>query len=200
MKKIFCSALLLLAVGTGCTKKDNVVTNNNTVKPSVEPFVINGLTNFTLTNDFLTYQAETLNVQYMDSAQELVTLDVSGFPAGISFDSSQFQSSGYPSFSTILTVLDTFAEGIAPGTYPITLRATTASGKARSYTINLKVLPVPSIFTGLYDSCTYSYVGTPVTFRDSIYFDGSIRNKVCSIISAVPAKRLMACLTPAVLS
>jgi hypothetical protein len=167
--------LLITASITCCRKKDETVNNYTTVGSSQPSFAINGINDITFVNDITYENTLSLTVQYLDSAQENVTLSLSGLPSGINIDTTWINS-GIPTFSTTLTVFDTSANGTTPGIYPLTLTATTVSGKVKTYPFNLKIQGMPTVFLGRYNNCTSGCSGG--TYTDSIYADASVPNKV----------------------
>lgn len=173
-----CFLVLLCILFFSC-HKTKTTTNNTTiiVAPTQPAFAINGLTDITFTNNFFTTTTLNLTVQYLDSAQENVTLSLSGLPAGLALDTTWI-SSGIPTFSTRLSLFDTMlAGGAVPGSYPLKLTATTLSGKQKVYSFNLKIQPRPTSFLGKYDSC-HLYCGAGGTYSDSVYADPSVANKI----------------------
>lgn len=177
MKRFYAVLLLLVLGAFSCTKSKTTVNNYTSLPGGNTPaFSVNGLSDITLTNLFSHSYTLYINVTYQDSAQENVTLSLSGLPQGITMDTSWIHS-GIPSFNTSITFYDTTAAGATPGTYPITLTATTASGNKKFYTVNLNVLPMPTQFLGSYDSC-FLYCGPTQMYSDSVYLDASIPNKI----------------------
>ena len=175
MRKII---FILLATGAflSCTKKYNT-TNNYYVTPApAQPaFLVEGISNISLINDISTSAVLNITVQYEDSAQENVTLSVSGLPAGVVIDTG-WVSRGIPTFSTVLTVYDTTALGAVPGKYTLNLAATTASGKKKSYPFALTISTVPTAFFGKYAACSSTCTGT--AYSDSVYADPTTANRV----------------------
>ena len=170
--------LLFIVIGAfaSCLKKDNVV-NNYTTAGSVQPaFAVYGISDMLFVNDASYGNMLNLTVQYLDSVQENVTLSLAGMPPGITMDTTWINS-GIPTFTTTLNLFDTNATGVTPGSYPVTLTATTASGKKKNYPFNLKVAAMPTGFLGKYNTCTTSCGGV-VNYSDSIYVDASVPNKV----------------------
>ena len=175
MKKTFfllaCSAITIAS----CTKKDTTTNYYGSGQP---PFIIDGISNIVLTNGSTVNAALYLSVQYTDSAQEGVTLSLSALPTGITIDTS-WTTYGIPSFNSTLTFYDTSAAGATPGTYPMTLTATSASSK-KIFSFNLKVLAAPpctSYVVGKYYNCSSS-CGSGTFYTDSIYADPSVANKI----------------------
>ena len=174
MKKIS----LLLATATmsilSCTK---TTTNNNNYGSSQPPFIVNGLTDVTLRNGSIEESYLYLTMQYTDSSQEPVTLSLSALPTGIAMDTTWI-TTGTPTFSSNLTLYDTSAAGANPGTYPMTLTATSASTK-KTFPFNIKVLPpapCTGSMVGKYINC-YSCTSTSA-YSDSVYADPTVVNKV----------------------
>jgi hypothetical protein len=122
-----------------------------------------------------------LNVNYVaqsNAAQELVTLSVSGLPAGITMDTTWI-TTGYPSFATTLTLYDTTAAGASIGSYIVTLTVTGASTGKKTFPFTLKISNAPpctSTIVGKYYNCYTICTGIP--FTDSVYNDPTTPNKV----------------------
>jgi len=159
-----------------CRKRDEVVNNYTTIGSSQPAFAINGISDLAFINEVNYGAVLSLTVQYMDSAQENVTLGLTGLPTGITYDTTWINS-GIPTFSTTLSVFDTMGAGVTPGIYPVKLTATTISGRTRSYPFNIKVQGMPTAFLGKYTTCSYFCTPTSV-YSDSLYVDASVPNKV----------------------
>ncbi len=170
--KILLFALLVTGFAS-CTKVDNNTTGK--LVQAQPAFIVNGITDLTMVNNYTYSTSLYLTVQYVDSAQQAVTLSVSALPAGVLMDTS-FQSSGYPNFSTYLVLYDSSAAGATPGTYPVVITATTASGEKKLYTFNLKVLAHPTSYLGKYNNCI-PFCGS-ANYTDSVYADLSVSNKI----------------------
>ena len=168
---LFAFAAILVS---SCTKVDNHTTGP-LVLPQ-PPFIINGITDMTVINNYGVSASLYLTVQYEDSAQQNVTLSLSGIPSGIMIDTT-WQKTGYPTFTTLFTLYDTTSAGAAPGSYPLTLTATMASGEAKTYNFKLKVLPRPTSYLGKYNNCNLFCGGTS-NYADSVYADPSVANKI----------------------
>jgi hypothetical protein len=178
MKRIHLIIAMAACAALSCTKTKTTTNTTTTILSPTQPaFVINGINDITFTNNFNTTAILNITVQYLDSAQESVHLAVTGLPAGIEMD-TMWVNNGIPTFSTHIGLYDTInAGGAAPGTYPLTLTATTTSGKKKTYPFNLRVLPMPTAFLGKYNTC-YSYCGGTGTYSDSVYADPGIVNKI----------------------
>ena len=174
-------AYLLLVVAiiaiSACTKT-NTTTNNYIPPANGQPaFAVYGITDQTFVNYFTTNGTMDLTVKYLDSAQERVTLSVSGLPGDVTIDTTWVHS-GIPTFSTQLSLYDTSSTGAAtPGIYPVMVIATTASGKAKEYTFNLTIKPLPSSVLGKYTNC-YAYCDSTLHYTDSLYVDAAVPNKI----------------------
>ena len=178
MKNIYLFIALIVLFALSCTKTKTTV-NNYTVHAtnSLPAFAVNGITDITFTTDFNVTASLNLTVEHLDSAQENVTLSLSGLPAGVVMD-TLWVHSGFPTYSTTLSLFDTgIVGGDVPGTYPLTLTAVTTSGKQKSFAFNLKVNPMPTGFLGKYNNC-HSYCGTSMDYTDSVYMDPVIVNKI----------------------
>jgi hypothetical protein len=175
MKKLFL-LFAIAAVGLWACKKGDTV---NVYTGSMPAFIVTGITDVNLQNSGTIEAFLELSVQYEDSTQQQVTLSLSALPAGIALDST-WQKSGYPTFSTSLVFYDTTSAGATPGTYPMTLTATTASGAKKTYTFNIKVkaqTPCTTFFLGKYTNCQDLCVSSS-NYTDSIYNDPTVVNKV----------------------
>ena len=172
MKKglLVLAATFLIA---GCQKKDQTVNNYNTggAQPA---FAVNGITDVSFVSQVDYVSTLSLSVQYLDSAQENVSLSLNGLPSGIVIDTTWINS-GIPTFSTTLNIYDTVV--VSPGSYPVTLTATTTSGKTKNYPFNIRVQPMPSGFLGKYNTCNTSCGGSTI-YTDSLYVDPLVQNKV----------------------
>ncbi len=170
--------MIFMIILVSCKKSGT--TNNITIVNSngIPSFVVEGLTNITLTNNTSGYVYESITIQYEDSAQEMVTLSLSGVPAGITTDTT-WQASGYPTFSTTIVFYDTTAAGATPGTYPLTLNVTSPSKGTRSFAFKLTVKnppPCTSTVTRNYVNCqNCTSVGY---YSDSVYADATVFNKI----------------------
>ncbi len=172
---------LFLAFWTMCLlscRKPRVTNNYYTPATSHSPaFVVNGITDVSFTNNFSVFAMLNLTVEHVDSVQEYTTLSVSGLPAGVIIDTNWVHS-GIPTFATTLYLYDTgVVGGAAPGNYPVTLTATTTSGKQKSFTFNVRVKPMPTGFLGKYTNC-FRYCSTTENYQDSVYLDPVVVNKV----------------------
>lgn len=173
MKELILAFVAAITLLSSCTKVDN-----NTTGSLVQPkaaFIVNGITDLTMVNNYTYSTSLYLTVQYVDSAQQAVSLSVSALPAGVLMDTT-WQSSGYPNFSTYLVLYDSSATGAIPGSYPVTVTATTSSGEKKSYTFNLKVLPHPTSYLGKYNNCIL-FCGS-ANYADSVYADPSVSKKI----------------------
>ena len=178
MKKILSLAVVFMIILVSCKK--NGTTNNITIVNTngIPAFIVNGLTNETMVNYSGAYVYMPITVQYEDSAQEMVTLSVSGLPAGIAMDTS-WQSNGYPTFSTNLTLYDTTSAGATPGDYPITLSVTSPSRGTKVFTFKLTIKnppPCTSTVAKNYTNCQNCSSGGYYT--DSVYADATVPNKI----------------------
>ncbi len=149
--------------------------------PAKPDYVIDGIHDISLVNNGSSYISVPFTVTYVEesnAAQELVTLSLSGLPAGITIDPNWIKT-GYPTFSTAFSLYDTTAAGAVSGTYPLTLTATGASTGKRTFTINLNLTDPPACTAGLvgkYNNCYNSCSGT--YYKDSVYADPAVHNKL----------------------
>jgi hypothetical protein len=178
MKNLYLFPALILMALVSCNK--GKTTTNNYITPVNNPqpsFAINGITDITFTNNFTVTATLDLTIQHLDSAQENVSLALTGMPIGIIMDNNWVHS-GIPTYYTSLSLFDTsVAGGVTPGTYPLTLTATSASGGNKTYTFNLKIQAMPTGFFGKYNTC-YAYCGSTTTYTDSVYADAIVVNKI----------------------
>ncbi len=178
MKRTFLfMCLAVIAMGSCKKKSDN--TTVTPVVPVLPTYTVDGIHDIVMSPSDMSMAILTMpiTVQFQDSFQKQVTLSLSGVPAGIAIDTT-WSTTGYPTFSTMLTFYDTATISAAVGTYPLTLTATGAAG-TKTFTFNLKVLPANSCadyIPGAYSSCSRSCISGP-GYADSIYEDFSVKNK-----------------------
>jgi hypothetical protein len=142
MKKI-TYALLLAAIAAlpSCKKSHTLVTV--VVPNTVATYTVDGLTDVVLEK----YTSSSTSIvpvtfSYHDSAQEAITVSISGVPK--SFDiytnagSSRYTGpwTGIPTFTIPLTFTINSAT-YTPGQYPIALTCISASGKMKTFTFNV---------------------------------------------------------------
>jgi hypothetical protein len=177
MKKILSLALIFMVVLASCKKSGT--TNNITIVNSsgIPAFIVSGLANETMVNNATGNVYIPITVQYEDSAQEMVSLAVTGLPAGIVMDTT-WQSSGYPTFSTELVLYDTTAAGATPGVYPITLSVTSASRGTKAFTFQLTIKNPPPCTSAVTKNYTNCQNCNYVSFTDSVYADATVENKI----------------------
>jgi len=178
MKKILSLAVVFMIILVSCKK--NGTTNNITIvnTNNIPAFIVNGLSNITMTNNSGGYAYIPVTIQYEDSAQEMVTLSLSGLPAGIAMDTT-WQTSGYPTFSTTITLYDTTAAGATPGAYPLVLNVTSPTKGTKSFTFKLTIKnppPCTSTVARNYTNCTSC--SAPGYYSDSVYADPTVVNKI----------------------
>jgi len=174
MKKYFPLLVLAFALTSSC-KKTSSTSNNNVDTTVIKPsFLVNGIEDVTLTSYTNFYTIMNISVQYQDSAQQSVALSYSGFPAGVGVDSGA-SLSGIPTYTVGLSIIDT---GAKPGTYPITITATSTSGSTKKYSFNLNILPMPTVFLGKYTNCISPCTNTGSPYTDSMYADATVGNKI----------------------
>jgi len=171
MKKTCSLLALMVIVLASCTKN----TNNYYSSGDKPAFIVQGLSDITLINNYQTYTTMSLSIAYQDSAQQSVTLSITGLPSGITLDTTWVKE-GLPTFNTYLNIFDTTLAGATPGNYKLAFNVTTASGQVRSYPFTLKVLPAPTAYLGKYTNCTNACAGA--TYTDSVYADPSNANKI----------------------
>lgn len=178
MKKLFlpivssCLAVILLF---GCKK--SLTTNNYISRDTLSAYTFEGIGDITLSTD-IQFVTRDLTIKYTDSAQQLVHLSFAGLPAGITIG-NEFNSVGYPTFTTRLKLYDTaLLQPAEVGDYPVTFNIRSSSGQLKSYPFTLHVLQ-PS------DSCLTDYIKIYPTcdngvssWADTVTADGTIPNKI----------------------
>lgn len=168
--------LSLFFLASGCTKHNNVVINNNTYNYDATPaYVVLGLHDLEFINGFTSLTDLGITIKYMDSAQQTVSLSLSEPPAGISVDSNWIRS-GVPTYKTNLRFRST-TPTMPPGSYPMTLTATNASGQQKTFNFNINVRPIPGHLMGKYTDCRIYCSGT-TEYTDSLYLDATEPNKI----------------------
>ncbi len=165
---------LALTTALSCKKTTN---NTTTLAPAQPSFIVTGVSDLQMQNSVLQYAGMNITVQYSDSAQETVTLSLSALPPGIAMDST-WVSSGIPTYYTMLTLFDTTLASAIPGNYPMTLKATTASGKVKSYSFNLKVKAAPDCAGGFTGSYSVASDCLTTSYHDSVTADATVPNKI----------------------
>ncbi|MCD6012053.1 MAG: hypothetical protein K0Q79_1915 [Flavipsychrobacter sp.] len=157
MKKLLFFLVVLFVVAYSCKKKTTPFTFN-----------VNNIADMTISSDTTVYFP--VQVVLLTGAQETVTLAISGLPTGVTAVPST--ASGIPTFTTTFTLTCNHA---IPGTYKITVTATSPSGGAKKYDFNMTVVQsncVPRM-TGSYsgtDACTsgpYTYTATATSSSTS---------------------------------
>ena len=144
MKKLALITATLLLFISSCTKirKDRDTDQDN--------IRVNGITDVSLlVNDETQLNVEIL---YVNSEQERVTLALENIPSGITGSISN--KAGIPSFNTTLNFKNTSA---APGLYPVTLVATGEKSGRHAYTFNVRVVGCTEALVRTYfvtDNCT----------------------------------------------
>jgi hypothetical protein len=147
MKKyilLFVAGATLLSA---CSKGTNSTTNNTTVVPtSVLAYSVDGVHDVILQKDGTTYLPLTVN--YHDSLQQLVTVNITGQPKFVDvyayYTGSPYNVSaegpwtGTPTFSIPLAVNSFYNDtSYVAGTYPLTLTATGMFSGTRVIKFNL---------------------------------------------------------------
>jgi hypothetical protein len=173
MKKCALFAILCLLIAS-CTKK----TDNYYANPTPS-FAVSGLQDIRLEPNAITSASLNLTFQYFDSTQGVISLSLSGLPAGVNLDTNAILS-GTPTFSTTLTFFDTSTSiQVAAGTYPITLTCYSSVVPEKIFTFNLIILPAQSLTAsviGKYGNSLNSCTG--ISYADSVYADASVVNKI----------------------
>jgi hypothetical protein len=173
---ILLCLLALLSASCKKTKESTIINNIGTGKPT---FAVYGVSDMLLINNSLYNSTITrqLTVQYLDSAQQSVTLSLSPLPAGVILDSTNWTASGIPTFDTYFILHDTTAAGAVPGAYPMVITATPSSGQARQYGFILRIQGHATDFLRKFESCAATcLVGQQ--YSDSVFADPVIRNKI----------------------
>jgi uncharacterized membrane protein len=122
---------------------------NLTVSSTAVPFnyTVNGVNNVSVQQGNSGTLA--LAVKTLAGTPEAVNLSLTGLPAGATSNFSA--ASGTPDFNSTLTINTT--NSVATGTYPLTLKSTSASTTAKTFTFNLVV-------TGTTSDCAQGAAGT----------------------------------------
>jgi hypothetical protein len=176
-KSILALTILFVCAFTGCYK--NTYNTNNIPVEHQPAFIVQGLQDIDFV-PFRGYNSLNLTIEYRDSIQERVNLELSPLPAGVSITDGWVKA-GYPTFESQLTFIatDTLFPP-APGNYPITLKATGAITGTKRYTFYMNIADPDTcakfLFRG-FDSCVVVVGGGPA-YADSIYQDKNIKNKV----------------------
>ncbi len=130
--------LTALVIGFASCKKDE----NNYYGPYTPPYHVEGVHDLTLqkrSNGFPGSAWLNFSVVYENSEQEKITLSLQGLPSGLHY--MMDDSSGYPSFSTYASFIDSSA---AVGDYTVKLVAKGSVSGKREFPFNVHVLPAPS--------------------------------------------------------
>lgn len=174
MKKSLLLCGIAAITLASCTKN----TTNNTIIAPLPAYTVNGIHDITLVNGSSYGSSMPITVQYSDSAQQVVSLALSPLPTGITMDSTWI-TSGIPTFTTTLNVLDTTLDGATPGTYPMTLTVTGANAVKRTYPFNIRVVaetPCSEYIVGHYTYCNSGC--SMMSYTDSVYADPSVPNRI----------------------
>jgi len=142
-------------------------------------FIVNGITDVTLINGTSYHFSMPLTVQYNDSAQETVTLSVSGLPAGFTMDTTWVHR-GIPTYNTALSVSDTLLAGYTPGTYPVIITATGSQTGTKTYQFNINVVSPASCASSsnVLGTFTHCYACGGNQYTDNVTADPDITNKI----------------------
>ncbi|PZF72490.1 hypothetical protein [Taibaiella soli] len=137
MKK---SYLLPLVVSIGlfsCTKSGTDTTSGTGANTNKTSYKVNGVVDVSIQNnpDSNTSVTTLTITDTLKSAQK-ITLSLDGLPNGVS--GSLSNTSGYPTYSTVLTFVDTNA---TPGVYPVKLNCEGSVSGKTTYTIDLTIRP-----------------------------------------------------------
>jgi hypothetical protein len=185
MKKTLLLFAFAVVAFASCTKTTNNTTNKTIIDtmvtgPSLPAFTVGGIHDITFVNGSVMETMIGITVQYADSAQETVTLSLSALPQGITKDTTNWITSGIPTYTTELLLLDTTQAGAALGTFPMTLTATGSLTGAKTFPFNIKIVPQPpcsAFLLGKYLNCSSS-CGLGGLYTDSVYADPNVVNKI----------------------
>jgi hypothetical protein len=168
--------IALLSASCKKTKESTIVNNIGTGKPT---FALNGISDMLLINNspYNSTITRQLTVQYLDSAQQAVTLSLSPLPEGVILDSTNWTASGIPTFDTYFILHDTTAAGAVPGAYPMVITATPSSGEARHYEFTLRIQGHATDFLRKFESCTANCL-LGQQYSDIFFADPVVRNKI----------------------
>lgn len=179
------AAFAIAASLASCSKSDN----NDSLPTNYKIDGIHDVTVQPLVNPNTYFS---VNVSYVGTVQERVSLSLEGVPSGC--DGNISVTGGYPTFASAISFSDTSA---LPGTYPIKLVCEGSKSGKKSYDFNLVIKPEPDfgvVYIGTYpnssNSCVYNghYTAT-VTASDKINkiylnnFDNS-GNTIYALVSA----------------
>ena len=140
-----------------CKKGSNLTTNitNNTLIPtSVAAFSVDGIQDVTI-NNYVTSSyliSMPITIEYHDSAQQNVTVSISGAPSFIFCGTSSIEPNGniisrgpwtgVPTFTIPIEIysIATFSGHYASGTYPITVTCAGTLSGTKTFTFNITAL------------------------------------------------------------
>lgn len=170
LKRTTLLIAILAIVFSGCTKR--YYDSNN---PYTPPYHIDGINDLTLMkSSFPAQTAMFLNVSYMNSRQERLTLSFENVPQGLHYEISN--PTGYPSFSSQVIFTDS---NTAIGTYTVKLVAKGDSSGRNVYPFTITVLPVPDCtadWTGNFLSTNGCISGG--SFTESVTASSAISNRI----------------------
>ena len=137
-----------------CKKGSNLTTNitNNTLVPtSVAAFSVDGIQDVTINNNYQVSMP--ITIEYHDSAQQTVTISISGTPSFIFCGTSSITAlgniisrgpwRGVPTFTIpfeIYSIATFSGPYYAPGTYPITVTCAGTLSGTKTFTFNIIAL------------------------------------------------------------
>ncbi|RYD57851.1 MAG: hypothetical protein EOP56_06125 [Sphingobacteriales bacterium] len=179
MKKTLIVAFFASLLFSACSKSDNNSNDPNNNGNNVNPvdtamnYIINGLGDVVMESTDTSYM--TLTVSLEKGIQQKVALTVSGLPENAHANLST--QTGIPTFTSLLTLE---AKNVKPGSYPIKVTGTSATGTEKSYDLNLKINEKPldpafacikdleGDYQGSYNGKTYAINITRNTDRQTI--------------------------------
>lgn len=169
---LFC-ALILTAV-SACKKEDD----DDLSVPYVPPYRVSGVVDFSMQK--YSFGAELYEMyvalEYENGEQERVTLSLENVPSGLK--DSLFVSSGYPSFSSYITFVDS---GVAEGVYTLKLITQGEKSGRREFPFTITILGVPdctSPLTGAYNN-SYSFcTGSGGNYSVNVQPAPSVQNRL----------------------
>jgi hypothetical protein len=132
MKKLLLAFTLVSITLGSCTKKTNVIPDVPVEIKEDSTYIINGITDFTLGSLDSTWAY--VQIDFREGKQEKITLSIEGLPDRVS---AEFEpAAGIPGFATTLMLKAKIAK---PGTYPVKITGTSASGLKKTYEVNLVI-------------------------------------------------------------
>jgi hypothetical protein len=172
MRQALLASILILSCLGSCKKEDDDT-------PYIPPYRLEGVVDLTLSklssgNGALAQMP--INVEYENGVQERVTLSLEDVPAGLK--DSIVNTSGYPSFSSMLWFIDS---GVNDGSYTMKLVAQGSQTGRTEFPFTLTVLPTPDCITGSGLVGTYTSTSTCVSggaYTVNVQASASVKNQL----------------------